>query len=60
MLSVPAGKEDVVIDATPLEFRLALPMAVVPFRNVTVPVGVTVPDAAVTVAVKVTLCPVLT
>ena len=43
--------------ATPLASRVAVPRLVVPLWKVTVPVGVNVPDWAVTVAVRVTFCP---
>ena len=42
--------------ATPELFSVPVPRVVAPFRKVTVPVGVG-PEAAVTVAVKVTLVP---
>jgi hypothetical protein len=48
------GKVDFVILATPAA-KVALPSDVLPFLNVTVPVGVGPAD--VTVAVKVTACP---
>jgi hypothetical protein len=38
---------------------VAVPRIVVPFRKETVPVGVVLPDCGATLAVKVTLCPVL-
>jgi len=45
--------------ATPEELRVPVPSVVDPSRNVTVPVGVPVPDAGATVAVKVTFSPVM-
>ena len=39
------------------ELSVAEPRSVVPFSNSTVPVGVPVPDAGVTVAVSATDCP---
>jgi hypothetical protein len=57
MGSIPIGRVVVVRVATPLAFRVALPRLVDPFENVTVPVGVVVPDCEVTVAVRVTVCP---
>jgi hypothetical protein len=55
MVNVPTGSFVVVMIAVPL-FRVALPSVVVPFVNVTVPVGP--PGAAErTVAVSVTACP---
>ena len=51
----PRDNPEVLRLACPLEFRLRDPRLVVPSRKVTVPVGV--PAAAVTVAVKVTVCP---
>ena len=55
---VPTGKELVFMVATALAFKLPVPSAVAPSRNVTVPVGTLPPDCGETVAVKVTLCPV--
>ena len=55
---VPAAKVVVVNVATPLAFKFAAP-SVVPSRNVTVPVGTLLPDCGATVAVNVTLCPVV-
>jgi hypothetical protein len=46
--------------AVPLAFKAADPNVLVPLTKVTVPVGTVVPDFGATVAVKVTLCPVLT
>ena len=46
-------------EAAPLAFRVAVPSAVVPSRKVTVPVGTVLPDDGETIAVKVTLWPVL-
>jgi hypothetical protein len=45
--------------ATPDEFKDPVPKVALPFLKVTVPVGVVVPEAGVTVAVKVTLAPML-
>jgi hypothetical protein len=56
---VPAARVVVVSVATPTALRVAVPRLVVPSRNVTVPVGTLVPDCGETVAVKVTLCPLL-
>ena len=56
--SDPTGRLDVVNVATPLAFNDAgEPSVVLPFLNVTVPVGVPVPEAGLTVAVKVTAWP---
>jgi hypothetical protein len=57
--SVPAGSAVDVKTAIPLAFRVAVPRISPPFRNATVPVGTVLPVFGVTVAVKVTLCPVL-
>ena len=46
-------------EAAPLALRVAVPRAVVPSRKVTVPVGVVLPDVGETIAVNVTLWPVL-
>jgi hypothetical protein len=43
--------------ATPLAFKVPVPRVVVPSRNVTVPVATLLPDCGATVAVNVTLCP---
>jgi hypothetical protein len=56
---VPAARALVLKEAAPLALRVAVPSAVVPSRKVTVPVGVVLPDAGATVAVNVTLWPVL-
>jgi len=56
---VAAGNELVLNAATPLAFKVPVPRIVAPSRNVTVPVGTLLPDCGETVAVKVTLCPVL-
>ena len=45
--------------AVPVEPRVAVPKEALPLKKMTVPVGVLVPDWEVTVAVRVTLCPVL-
>jgi hypothetical protein len=50
----PNGSVDVLKLATP-PLNVAVPNTVVPFMNLTVPVGM--PTAAATVAVKVTDCP---
>lgn len=54
---LPAASVDVDRVATPEELRAPVPMVVVPSAKVTVPVGVVVPEAGATVAVKVTLVP---
>ena len=46
-------------EAAPLAFRVAVPRGVVPSRKVTVPVGIVLPEVGETVAVNVTLWPVL-
>lgn len=51
----PRDNPEVLRRARPAESNLTDPMLLVPFRNVTVPVGV--PAVAITVAVKVTVCP---
>jgi hypothetical protein len=58
MLKVPAVLKLVVKVATPLPFNAPVPRLAVPFRKVTVPVGV--PALPLTVAVKVTLAPAAT
>lgn len=55
MACVPTASEDVVSEAAPVESSVAEPMVDAPSRKETVPVGV--PEAALTVAVKVTVCP---
>ena len=45
--------------AWPLAFRVTRATTVLPTKNVTVPVGVPVPDGSRTVAVNVTACPTL-
>ena len=45
--------------AMPPELNVPVPMMVDPFRKATSPVGVLLPDLAATLAVKVTLWPVL-
>jgi hypothetical protein len=55
MLLVPAVLKLVVKVATPVAFNVPVPRLAVPFRKVTVPVGV--PPLPVTVAVKVTFVP---
>jgi len=56
MLCEPAASVEVENVAAPL-FTVAVPSEVVPSLNVTVPVGLPLPDCAVTVAVNCTLCP---
>jgi len=51
----PRDNPEVLRLACPAEFSLTDPKLLVPLRNVTVPVAV--PAVAVTVAVKVTVCP---
>lgn len=51
------AKPDVVRVATPPPLSVPVPSVVAPSLNVTVPVGVDVPDPGVTVAVNVTLWP---
>jgi hypothetical protein len=57
MVLAPVGSAVVVKEAAPLAFSVPVPKAVVPFRKVTVPVGIVFPDWGATDAVKVTLCP---
>lgn len=59
MLSAPTGSCVVEYVASPDVFSVPLPSVVVPSRNVTIPVGKAVPEAGVTVAVKVMLVPVV-
>jgi hypothetical protein len=54
---VPVERLDVASVATPFESRAAEPIVAAPSVNVTVPVGVTVPDDCVTVATSPTDCP---
>ena len=56
---VPAlpARELVLNVATPEPFRVPLPSRVAPAKNEAVPVGMPEPEAAVTVAVKVTVEP---
>ena len=56
---LPTTRVDVVNVATPLPFNEQLPKSVLPMasRKSTAPVGVPEPDAALTMAVKVTDCP---
>jgi hypothetical protein len=56
---LPAGSDVVLKVATPLELIGPVPKVVDPFRKVTKPEGMVFPDWGVTVAVKVTFCPVL-
>jgi hypothetical protein len=56
---VPTDNELILNVATPLAFKIPVPRVVVPSRNVTVPVATLGLDCGETVAVKVTLCPVL-
>jgi hypothetical protein len=54
----PVAVSDVVAKvATADALRAVVPRVVVPSRNVTVPVGVLVPEDGATVAVRVTDCP---
>src|SRR5438094_8571436 len=57
MLWLPTANPDVLKLATPLALSAGLPSVLPPSRNVTVPVGVPAPGAALTVAVKLTACP---
>ena len=58
MLCDPTLSVEVANVATPLASSVPVPKVVAPSLNVTVPAGVPVPGAvALTVAVKVTLCP---
>jgi hypothetical protein len=59
MESDPAGRVVVLKVAMPLAFSVAVPRVVVPFRKVTVPVGIFVLVWEPTVAVSVTLWPVV-
>jgi hypothetical protein len=52
-------REVVLKEAEPLALRVAVPRAVVPSRKVTVPVGVVLPEVGETIAVNVTLWPIL-
>jgi hypothetical protein len=45
--------------AVPPALSVAVPRMVVPLRKATVPVGIALPVCGATLAVKVTLCPVL-
>ena len=54
---VEAAREDVVNTALPLAPSETAESCVLPFRNVTVPVGAALPEAGATVAVNVTVCP---
>ena len=56
----PAASVVVLKVATPLAFNAPVPRLVDPSRKVTVPVGTPLPDWGVTVAVNVTLWPVVT
>jgi hypothetical protein len=56
MESLPTGNVVVAKVATPLLFKVPVPIVVLPFLKVTVPAGVA-PVVAVTVAVKVTDAP---
>ena len=57
MESVPVGSAVVFKEATPLALSVPVPSIVAPFKKVTVPVGVMLPELGVTVAVKITFCP---
>ena len=50
----PVERLEIASVATPLELSVADPRLVLPLKNVTVPVGVPVPEVALTVAVNVT------
>ena len=55
---MPFASVETAIDALPVAFNVAVPIAVVPSMNVTEPVGTPVAGATgATVAVRVTACP---
>ena len=54
---VPCVNAEVANVVFPVMSSAPMPSVVVPSRNVTIPVGTVVPEAGVTVAVKVTNCP---
>jgi len=56
---VPAARVVVAKLAAPLAFSVPVSTATPPSRNVTAPVGITVPEVAATVALKVTLWPIV-
>jgi hypothetical protein len=53
----PTPSDEVEYVAWPVPFNVPVPRVVVPSLNVTVPVGMPVPEAGVTFAVNVTLVP---
>jgi hypothetical protein len=57
MESAPTGSDVVLNVATPLAFKVPVPRIADPFKKVTTPVGIVVPDCGETCAVNVTLCP---
>ena len=59
ILSAPTGSCVVTHVAWPDVFSVPVPSAVVPSRNVTIPVGTAVPEAGVTVAMRVIMVPVV-
>jgi hypothetical protein len=59
MECIPVANEVMLNVATPLAFSCVVPKLVAPSRNVTIPVATLLPVWGETVAVKVTLCPVL-
>jgi hypothetical protein len=58
MVCVPTASEEVLKVPLPFASSALVPSDVAPSRKVTVPVGMAVPEAAVTVAAKTTLAPV--
>jgi hypothetical protein len=52
MVCVPTERPEVEKEATPLALTAEEPRVVVPSRNVTVPVGVLVPETGLTLAVN--------
>ena len=54
---VPIGRVLTLNVATPEELSVPAPIDVAPFRKFTVPVGIAMPEAAVTVAVRFTAAP---
>ena len=54
---MPDVSEEVLYVACPEPFRVPVPSVVAPSLNVTVPVGVPVPELGATVAVNITDCP---
>jgi hypothetical protein len=53
----PVGSVVVLKEAAPLALSAPVPSVVAPLWKVTVPVGVVLPDAGATVAVRTTFCP---